>query len=72
MKKELSISAIKEGTAIDHIPSNVTFKVADILDIKGIRSVISVANNLIHFILSQIFIAYLDYAFFPHFFAGEI
>ena len=46
MKKELSISAIKEGTAIDHIPSNVTFKVADILDLKGVRSMISVATNL--------------------------
>ena len=46
MKKELSISAIKDGTAIDHIPSNETFKVAKILDLKGIRSVISVAANL--------------------------
>ena len=46
MKKELSISAIKDGTAIDHIPSNETFKVADILDLKGIRNVISVAANL--------------------------
>ena len=46
MKKELSISAIRDGTAIDHIPSNVTFKVADILDLKGLRSVVSVAANL--------------------------
>ena len=46
MKKELSITAIKDGTVIDHIPANVTFKVADILDLKGIRSIISVATNL--------------------------
>ena len=46
MKKEVSISAIKDGTVIDHIPANVTFKVADILDLKGIRSIISVATNL--------------------------
>ncbi len=46
MKKELSVSAIKEGTVIDHIPSNVTLKVVDILDLKGIRSIISVATNL--------------------------
>ena len=46
MKKELSVSAIKEGTVIDHIPSNVTFKVVDILDLKGIRGIISVATNL--------------------------
>ena len=46
MKKELSVSAIKNGTVIDHIPSDVTLKVADILDLKGIRSIISVATNL--------------------------
>ena len=46
MKKELSISAIKEGTVIDHIPSNVTLKVVDILDLKGIRGIISIATNL--------------------------
>ena len=46
MKKELSVSAIKEGTVIDHIPSNATLKVVDILDLKGIRSIISVATNL--------------------------
>ena len=46
MKKELTISAIKDGTVIDHIPSNATFKVADILDLGGIKSMISVAANL--------------------------
>ena len=46
MKKELSVSAIKEGTVIDHIPSNATLKVVEILDLKGIRSIISVATNL--------------------------
>ena len=46
MKKELSVSAIKEGTVIDHIPSDVTLKVADILDLEGIKSIISIATNL--------------------------
>ncbi len=46
MKKELSISAIKEGSVIDHIPSNATLKVIDILDLKGIRGMISIATNL--------------------------
>ena len=46
MKKELSISAIKDGTVIDHIPSNVTLKMLHILDIKGIDGVISIATNL--------------------------
>lgn len=46
MKKELSVSAIKDGTVIDHIPSDVTLKVADILDLEGIKSIISIATNL--------------------------
>ena len=46
MKKELSISAIKDGSVIDHIPSNATLKVVDILDLKGIRGMISIATNL--------------------------
>jgi aspartate carbamoyltransferase regulatory subunit len=46
MKKELSVSAIKEGTVVDHIPGKATFKVVDILDLKGIRGTISVATNL--------------------------
>lgn len=45
-KKELNISAIKDGTAIDHIPADSTFKVANILDLKNVKSVISVATNL--------------------------
>jgi len=46
MKKELTVSAIKEGSVIDHIPSNTTLKVVDILDLKGIRGIISIATNL--------------------------
>lgn len=46
MKKQVSISAIKDGTVIDHIPSNLTFKVVYILDLRGIRGIISVATNL--------------------------
>tara|TARA_Y100000310_G_scaffold281722_1_gene302411 strand:+ start:44108 stop:44563 length:456 start_codon:yes stop_codon:yes gene_type:complete len=46
MKKEQSISAIKDGSVIDHIPNNVALKVMDILDLKGIRGMISVATNL--------------------------
>ena len=44
--KELTIPAIKEGTAIDHIPSRVTFKVMRILDLKEFKHAISVALNL--------------------------
>lgn len=45
-KKELKIPGIKEGTAIDHIPSRVTFKVIKILDLKEFKHTISVALNL--------------------------
>lgn len=46
MKKELKVSAIKEGTVIDHIPSDATFKVAEILNLKDIKRIISIATNL--------------------------
>ncbi|MBL7055721.1 aspartate carbamoyltransferase regulatory subunit [Candidatus Woesearchaeota archaeon] len=46
MKKEMSISAIREGTAIDHIPSKDAFNVAKILNLKNVKGTISVATNL--------------------------
>ena len=45
-KKELSVSAIKEGTVIDHIPSKNTFKVAEILNLESHENIISIAANL--------------------------
>ena len=45
-KRELSISAIKEGTAIDHIPSDATFKVAEILRLDNHNGTVSIAANL--------------------------
>ncbi len=44
--KELKVSAIKEGTVIDHIPSENVFKVVDILNLKEHDGVVSVAANL--------------------------
>ncbi|MFH2021439.1 MAG: aspartate carbamoyltransferase regulatory subunit [archaeon] len=44
--KEVRVNAIKDGTVIDHIPSEYTFKVAEILGIKNAKSVVSVASNL--------------------------
>ncbi len=44
--KELKISAIKEGTVIDHIPAEYTFKVAEILDLEGLDRIISISSNL--------------------------
>ena len=45
-KKELNISAIDEGTVIDHIPTDATFKVAEILDLENHKGVVSIATNL--------------------------
>lgn len=45
-KHELKISAIEEGTVIDHIPTDSTFKVAEILHLDKHAGVISIATNL--------------------------
>jgi len=44
--KTLKISAIEEGTVIDHISSNNTFKVANILKLDGYENVVTVGTNL--------------------------
>ncbi|MBS3131935.1 aspartate carbamoyltransferase regulatory subunit [Candidatus Woesearchaeota archaeon] len=46
MTKELTVSAIEEGTVIDHIPSDSTFKVAEILKLESHGKIISVGANL--------------------------
>ena len=45
-KRELKISAIEGGTVIDHIPTDATFKVVDILDLENHTGVVSIATNL--------------------------
>ena len=45
-KKELEVSAIKNGTVIDHIPSNVTFKIVQILDLYNHPGAITIGTNL--------------------------
>ena len=45
-KKELKISAIEEGTVIDHIPTDATFKVFEILDLENHKGIVSIATNL--------------------------
>lgn len=46
LKRELKISAIEEGTVIDHIPTDAAFKVAEILDLENHNGVVSIATNL--------------------------
>jgi aspartate carbamoyltransferase regulatory subunit len=44
--KDLRISAIKEGTVIDHIPASSAFKVVEILELANHKGIVSVATNL--------------------------
>lgn len=46
VKRELKISAIEEGTVIDHIPTDATFKVVEILNLEGHKGIVSIATNL--------------------------
>ena len=44
--KMLKISSIREGTVIDHIPSDKVFKVVEILGLKNSDNVITIGSNL--------------------------
>ena len=44
--KQLSVSAIKEGTVIDHIPASVLFKVVSILNLEKLDTMITIGNSL--------------------------
>jgi len=44
-KKQLSVSAIKNGTVIDHIPAQSLFKVIQILNLEQIRDQITFGAN---------------------------
>ena len=46
MEKELKVAALKNGTVIDHIPSDKLFKVASILQVEKFRSQVTLGNNL--------------------------
>ena len=45
-KKELKVSAIKNGTVIDHIPAKDLFKVIRILGLDRIDTPVTFGNNL--------------------------
>jgi aspartate carbamoyltransferase regulatory subunit len=44
--KQLSVSAIKEGTVIDHVPATALFKVVSILNLAKLDTMITIGNNL--------------------------
>ncbi len=45
-RKELQVAALCNGTAIDHIPSNVVFKVVSLLALESLKNPITIGNNL--------------------------
>ncbi|MDD3844266.1 MAG: aspartate carbamoyltransferase regulatory subunit [Bacteroidia bacterium] len=46
MEKQLKVSAIKDGTVLDHIPSDQVFRVIDILGLDNIPNQITFGINL--------------------------
>ena len=44
--KQLSVSAIKEGTVIDHIPATALFKVVSLLNLDHLDTMITIGNSL--------------------------
>ncbi|HEY5511049.1 MAG TPA: aspartate carbamoyltransferase regulatory subunit [Prolixibacteraceae bacterium] len=46
MEKQLNVSAIKDGTVIDHIPPKALFKVIQILKLDEFQNMVTFGNNL--------------------------
>lgn len=45
-KKELAVAALRNGTVIDHIPSEALFSAVRILGIEGMETSVTIGNNL--------------------------
>jgi aspartate carbamoyltransferase regulatory subunit len=45
-EKELQVKAIKNGTVIDHIPSDKLFKVVSLLKLDQVQDRVTIGNNL--------------------------
>ena len=44
--KELVVSALENGTVLDHIPAEYVYKALDLLNLKGVESQITIGINL--------------------------
>ena len=44
-KKELQVAALKNGTVIDHIPSDKLFTVVSLLHLEDVAANITIGNN---------------------------
>ena len=45
-KKEMLVSAIENGTVIDHIPAEKTYQVVDLLGLRGSSTPVTIGYNL--------------------------
>ncbi len=45
-KKEFQVAALENGTAIDHIPTEQLFKVAQLIGLDKVKNPITIGNNL--------------------------
>ena len=45
-KKEMLVSAIENGTVIDHIPAEKTYQVVDLLGLKDSTTPVTIGYNL--------------------------
>jgi len=45
-KTELQVAALRNGTAIDHIPSEQLFKVVSLLEVEKLRTPVTIGYNL--------------------------
>ena len=52
-RKELVVSALENGTVLDHIPAENVYKALDILNLKGVESQITIGINLASRIYGQ-------------------
>ena len=52
-RKELVVSALENGTVLDHIPAENVYKALDILNLKGIENQITIGINLTSRIYGQ-------------------
>ena len=45
-KSSLAVAALRNGTVIDHIPTNALFKVVKLLDLENASNQLTIGNNL--------------------------
>jgi aspartate carbamoyltransferase regulatory subunit len=52
-RKELVVSALENGTVLDHIPAKNVYKAIDLLNLRGVESQITIGINLVSKLYGQ-------------------